>query len=87
MIGLKFKIKNEYDTILNKILHNIDCSQYKWKIEEEEVLTHSTNSDNYNFFIKDKYTNDEFQKLIKKIHYPILFNIQIIKINTKIKSI
>lgn len=87
MIGLKFKIKNEYDTILNKILYNIDCSQYKWKIVEEEVLTHSTNSDNYNFFLKDKYTNDEFQKLIKKIHYPIFLNLQMFKINSKEKTI
>lgn len=87
MIGLKFEIKNEYDTILYKVLYNIDCSQYKWKIVEEEVLTHNTNNDNHNFFIKDKYTNDEFKKLIKKIHYPIFLNLQMFKINSKIKSI
>ena len=38
MIGIKFLIKNEYDIILNKIFHGIDCSNFRWKIEDEEVL-------------------------------------------------
>ena len=38
MFGIKFLIKNEYDIILNKIFHGIDCSNFRWKLEYEEVL-------------------------------------------------
>ena len=38
MFGIKFLIKNEYDIILNKIFHDIDCSNFRWKLEYEEVL-------------------------------------------------
>ncbi len=38
MLGIKFKIPNLYDIVLNKILENIDLDDYIIKIEEEEVL-------------------------------------------------
>ena len=38
MIGIKFLIKNEYDIILNKIFHGIDSSNFRWKLEDEEVF-------------------------------------------------
>ena len=38
MFGIKFLIKNVYDIILNKIFHGIDCSNFRWKLEYEEVL-------------------------------------------------
>lgn len=72
MIGIKFIIKNEYSKILAKILHDIDCSQYMWKIENEEVLGEQGKA----FFEKTNYNNDEFRKIIQKEHYPIFLNLQ-----------
>lgn len=80
MIGLKFKIKNEYDTILNKLFHGINFSDYKWKIVDEEVL----GMKGQEFFIKYEYDNNEFQAMIQKEHYPIFLNLQIFPRNSSI---
>lgn len=72
MIGIKFIIKNEYDKILGKILNDIDCSNFSWKIENEEVLGEKGKA----FFNKSYYDDAEFQKIIQKEHYPIHLNLQ-----------
>lgn len=56
MIGIKFLIKNEYDIILNKIFHGIDCSNFRWKLEDEEVFDEHGEF----FFDKTDYSNNEF---------------------------
>ncbi len=85
MIGLKFKIKNEYDKVLNKIFHNIDCSDCKWKIVNEEVLGRKGKD----FFTKYEYEDEEFQEIIKSEYYPIFLNLQMFYKNhnvTKLNS-
>ncbi len=85
MIGLKFKIKNEYDKVLNKIFHDIDCSDCKWKIVNEEVLGKKGKA----FFTKYEYEDEEFQEIIKSEYYPIFLNLQMFYKNhnvTKLNS-
>ena len=72
MKGLKFKIKNEYDKVLNKIFYGIDCSDCKWKIVSEEVLGERGQE----FFTKYEYEDEEFRKIIKSEYYPIFLNLQ-----------
>ena len=62
MIGIKFVIKNEYDIILSKILYDIDCSNFRWKIEDEEVLGEQGKS----FFAKLITVMMNFKKLFKR---------------------
>lgn len=83
MIGIKFVIKNEYDIILSKILYDIDCSNFRWKIEDEEVLGEQGKS----FFAKTDYSNNEFQKVVQKEHYPIHLNLQMYYKNSDVNDI
>lgn len=83
MIGIKFLIKNEYDIILNKIFHGIDCSNFRWKIEDEEVLGEHVEF----FFDKTDYSNNEFQNMIQKKHYPIFLNLQMYYKNSDVNEI
>lgn len=83
MIGLKFEINNRYDKVLSKIFDNIDCSNYKWKIANEEVL----GKKGQGFFTKLEYKNSEFQEIIKKEYYPIFLNLQMFHKNNKIVNL
>ena len=83
MIGIKFLIKNEYDIILNKIFHGIDCSNFRWKLEYEEVLGEHGKF----FFDKTDYSNNEFQNMIQKEHYPVHLNIQMYYKNSDVNEI
>ena len=83
MIGIKFLIKNEYDIILNKIFHGIDCSNFRWKIEDEEVLGEHVEF----FFDKTEYSNNEFHNMIQQKHYPIFLNLQMDYKNSDVNEI
>lgn len=72
MIGLQFKIENKYDKVLNKIFYNINCSNYKWEIINEEVL----GLKGQDFFLKNEYDDYEFQRIIKNNHYPIFLTLK-----------
>lgn len=72
MIGIRFLIKNEYDNVLGKVLHDIDCTEYKWEVVNEEVL----GENGKRFLIKSDYSNEKFKKNISKEHYPIFLNLQ-----------
>lgn len=83
MIGIKFLIKNEYDIILNKIFHGIDCSNFRWKLEYEEVFDEHGEF----FFDKTDYSNNEFQNMIQKKHYPVHLNLQMYYKNSDVNEI
>lgn len=72
MLGISFKIKNEWDTILNKIFYEMDFSEYVWKIVDDDV--HGKELDM--LFSKDEYSNDEFMEVIREEHYPVALNLQ-----------
>jgi len=75
MLGISFKIPNEYDTILYKILENIDLDKQSiCKIKEGEVL----NENGACFFKDEIYKWIDFETMIKSNkHYPIFLNLQI----------
>lgn len=78
MLGIKFKIPNTYDTILNKIFSNIDFQNCIIHIEEEEVLCEN----NTDMIKKNEYSSLEFKEIIKgKKYYPIFLYLQIYKSN------
>ena len=84
MIGVKFKIENEYDNIFYKIFKNIDFHEYDWNIVEDEIYSQTGK----NYFDKAHYLNDEFQKLIEYgIYYPVFANIQIYRKQDEVEDI
>lgn len=38
MIGINFKLKNEYNNFLHKIFNGININNYDWKIVEDEII-------------------------------------------------
>ena len=83
MFGIKFLIKNEYDIILNKIFHDIDCSNFRWKLECEEVF-----GEHGEFFCdKTDYINNDFQNMVQKKHYTVHLNIQMYYKNSDVNEI
>ncbi len=84
MIGIRFKIKNEYDNIFYKIFRGIDFENYRWDIVEDEI--YSLSGENY--FDQASYSNEEFKKLIEDgIYYPVFATIQIYRIQDEVGDI
>lgn len=74
MIGIKFKIKDEYNIFLDMILSHIGSDNFKWIIVESEVYT----KNGLELFDKTIYSNDEFKKLVKSENYYTVFsNVQL----------
>ena len=74
MIGIRFKIPNDYNNFLYKILEKVDNYKYTWLIKEEEVLTKDFND----LFSEELYKNEELKQLIINEHYIVFVNIQLI---------
>ena len=70
---IEFKIPNNWNTYLDKILENINIENSTYKIKDDE--THLEN--NKFLFQKETYKEKEFKKLIKQTHYIIQTNIEI----------
>ena len=70
----KFKVKNEYNNYLKKILENIDESNYIWKIDEDGVYDLKGEF----LFENDKYDNNTFQKIInQEIYYTVSIDLKL----------
>lgn len=84
MIGVRFKIPNQYDQFLYKILNGIDNNEYRWEIAEDEILT-----PNGDFLFKEKtYSNQKYKKIISRESYYLIFaNIQLYKKSDAITNI
>lgn len=85
MLGICFKVPNEYDTILYKILENIELDDKSiCKIKEDEVLNEKGDC----FFNDEIYKWIDFKKMIKsKKYYPIFLNLQIYYNSTSLQDI
>lgn len=84
MIGIKFKVRNEYNNFLYRILEGINFDKCKWEIIEEEIY----NEKGENFFQKSHYLNQPFEELIKNNMYYIVFaNIQLYNIKSFVSKI
>lgn len=70
MIGLKFKIKNEYGSFLNKILNSINVLEYDWEIITDDTIC----PDDTRLFNDNVYLNGEdFLNCIMKDCYYMIF--------------
>ncbi len=84
MIGLKFKIFNEYNNFIEKILEGINIENYNLNITDSEVLDVKTND----ILDKSFYTGLEFANIIKnKEYYSIFLNAKAFPKNTNIQAI
>lgn len=87
--GIEFKIPNEYDKYLGKILEKVNDNNYIWKIEEDEIYLEQNENNNENLFQNNRYSNVEFQeRIFSQKYYMIFANIKMyleednIEINT-----
>ena len=71
IIGVGFRIDNNYDTFLDKILKGIDIQKYKWYVRVSEIIPESNK--NGNLFNIGIYTGKEFAEKIKEDNYYIIF--------------
>ena len=71
--GIEFKIPNEYDKYLGKILEKVNDNNYIWKIEEDEIYLEQNENNNENLFQNNRYSNVEFQERIFSQNYYMIF--------------
>ena len=71
--GIEFKIPNEYDKYLGKILEKVNDNNYIWKIEETEIYLEQNENNNENLFQNNRYSNVEFQERIFSQKYYMIF--------------
>lgn len=84
MVGIRFKVRNEYNHIFSKIFENLNFDNYRWDIVEDEIY----NLDGKNYFDKESYSNREFKKLVEYgTYYPVFANIQINRARDEIEDI
>lgn len=84
MVGIRFKVRNEYNHIFSKIFENLKFENYRWDIVEDEIY----DLDGENYLDKESYSNREFKKIIEdEIYYPVFANIQIYRTQEKREDI
>lgn len=67
--GISFKVPNEWGTILNDILQGINCDDYIWAIDEDEVF-----GDEGDFLFKtDRLSGKMFNEMISSSSYYVVF--------------
>lgn len=71
--GIEFKIPNEYDKYLGKILEKVNDNNYIWKIEEDEIYLEQNENNNENLFQNNRYSNIGFQERIFSRNYYMIF--------------
>lgn len=82
--GIKFKIPNEYDSFINKILDGINKDKYYWKIDEDQVFFIE---DDF-LFSTDIYNGRDFSRIISQPSYYVVFlNLQAFPIGSDFNEI
>ncbi len=69
MIGIRFKIPNEYNNYLKQILENINTQNSIWNIKTDDIIK----SDGTYLFAKESYNDKEFQSIIGDYNYYLTF--------------
>ena len=60
MIGIRFKIPNEYNNFLKQILENVNTQNSVWNIKTDDIIK----SDGAYLFAKESYMDKEFKSII-----------------------
>ena len=69
MIGIRFKIPNEYNCFLKQILENINTQNGVWFIKTDDIIK----SDGTYLFAKESYKDKEFKSIIGNNNYYLIF--------------
>ena len=72
MIGLEFKVKNEYNNFLFKILNSIDVQQHIWMIITDDIIF-PKGGNNDGIFDSDIVEGQIFLNCIAKDEYYMIF--------------
>ncbi len=65
IIGLRFKVPNEYNFFINKITDGINMDTYVWEIFEDKVFVEKGDF----LFDSDIYSGQEFNEITSKSPY------------------
>ena len=65
MIGIRFKIPNEYNCFLKQILENMNTQNGVWFIKTDDIIK----SDGAYLFAKESYMDKEFKSIIGDNNY------------------
>ena len=86
MVGLDFKIGNEYNNYLYKIFSSIDLSKYLWEIVTDDIICNENK--NEGLFSSRYIDGKNFMNEISKSNYYLIFaNLKAFPINAKPKRI
>ena len=69
MIGIRFKIPNEYNCFLKQILENMNTQNGVWFIKTDDIIK----SDGTYLFAKESYMDKEFKSIIGDNNYYLIF--------------
>ena len=69
MIGIRFKIPNEYNNFLKQILENVNTQNSVWNIKTDDIIK----SDGTYLFAKESYKDKEFKSIIGNNNYYLIF--------------
>ena len=69
MIGIRFKIPNEYNCFLKQILENMNTQNGVWFIKTDDIIK----SDGACLFAKESYMDKEFKSIIGDNNYYLIF--------------
>jgi hypothetical protein len=89
MIGITFKLKNEYNNFLSKIFDNIGVDNFKWNITDNEIIYKDENNHlSTSIFNEDTMNGSNFLKCIEiEKYYLVYADIKAFNNKTKIINI
>ena len=70
MIGITFKIKNEYNNFIAQILKDVDVEKYEWDIYPGEIFQRHYNN---KFFSEEHISGEYFSECINRREYYLIF--------------
>lgn len=73
MVGLQFRVKNEYDSYLRKILQHVNVQNYKWVVITDDVINSLTKSDVAGLFDSNIISGQELFNRIQQENYYLIF--------------
>lgn len=82
--GIRFKLPNEHNSFIGKILKGINMEKYVWKIHEDQVFL----SEGDFLFSTDVYNGQELKRIISQpSYYAVFLNLQAFPIGTDFDEI
>lgn len=68
--GIRFRIPNAYGRVLADILQSVNCGDYNWKVEDDQIFL---DGDNASLFKEKSINGNEFKSIISQKDYYTIF--------------